>query len=204
MVCGVLKEGISVIGSNIGSSQLYRTDYRDLYSTYSYQQSEYALVLMRENQAIQNHIPMTYNQKYIIAVQDDTTEKELLQIESTLRKNIAGYGASDVCVLSPLERFMKNSNHEFQQTVMMYLPVFICVLCITIISVINVCTLNLSEDMRENAVFSVLGLPWRKNGLFSLIQIIITNVISLMFVMMFLILAERTKISEYVYIQFRL
>lgn len=201
MVCGVLKEGISVIGSNIGSSQLYRTDYRDLYSTYSYQQSEYALVLMRENQAIQNHIPMTYNQKYIIAVQDDTTEKELLQIESTLRKNIAGYGASDVCVLSPLERFMKNSNHEFQQTVMMYLPVFICVLCITIISVINVCTLNLSEDMRENAVFSVLGLPWRKNGLFSLIQIIITNVISLMLVMMFLILAERTKISEYVYIQ---
>ena len=86
MVCGVLKEGISVIGSNIGSSQLYRTDYRDLYSTYSYQQSEYALVLMRENQAIQNHIPMTYNQKYIIAVQDDTTEKELLQIENTLRR----------------------------------------------------------------------------------------------------------------------
>ena len=127
--------------------------------------------MIRENQAIQNHIPMTYNQKYIIAVQDDTTEKELLQIESTLRKNIAGYGASDVCVLSPLERFMKNSNHEFQQTVMMYLPVFICVLCITIISVINVCTLNLSEDMRENAVFSVLGLPWRKNGLFSLIQL---------------------------------
>ena len=80
-------------------------------------------------------------------------------------------------------------------------PVFICVLCITIISVINVCTLNLSEDMRENAVFSVLGLPWGKNSLFSLIQIIITNVISLMFVMMFLILAERTKISEYVYIQ---
>ena len=78
---------------------------------------------MRENQAIKNHIPMTYNQKYIIAVQDDTTEKELLQIENTLRKNIAGYGASDVCVLSPLERFMKNSNHEFQQTVMMYLPV---------------------------------------------------------------------------------
>lgn len=115
MVCGVLKEGISVIGSNIGSSQLYRTDYRDLYSTYSYQQSEYALVLMRENQAIKNHIPMTYNQKYIIAVQDDTTEKELLQIENTLRKNIAGYGASDVCVLSPLERFMKIAIMNFSK-----------------------------------------------------------------------------------------
>ncbi len=41
----------------------------------------------------------------------------------------------------------------------------------------------------------------KKRLIFSLIQIIITNVISLMFVMMFLILAERTKISEYVYIQ---
>lgn len=199
-VCGVLNEGISVIGSNIGSSQLHRKDYRDLYSTYSYQQSECVLVLLRENQAIQKHIPMTYNQKYFIAFQEGIDELELERNESKLRQNIAEYGASDTCNINRLEKFMENSNHELQRTIMMYLPIFVMVFCITTVSVINVCTLNLSEDMRENAVFSVIGLPWQKNSIFSLIQIIITNVISLITVTLFLILAERTKLSEYIYI----
>ncbi len=52
----------------------------------------------------------------------------------------------------------------------MYLPVLICVLIITIISIVNVCALNMSDDLYHNAIFSLLGLPWRRCVSFSVIQ----------------------------------
>lgn len=203
-VRGVLKEGISLVGSNIGSSQLIKTDYRDLYSTYSYEQSEMVLVLMKEKQAIAQKIPMTYNQKFFVSFESDITESQIRNNEYAVKMNIGGYGASDTCIINSLDQFMKNSKHEMLRTVLVYLPIFICILCITIISIINVCTLNLADDIRQNAVFSVLGLPWKKNSLFSLIQIIITTVMSLVLAMLVILIIRQTKLNEYIYIKINL
>ena len=98
---------------------------------------------------------------------------------------------------------MASSNHEMIRKVMMYLPVLLSVLIITIVSLINVCTLNMADDLYHNAVFSLLGLPWKKCSCFSLVQ----SLFSAFFVCcavfsFFLAVTAKLHLENYVYVNF--
>jgi hypothetical protein len=197
-VSGVIREGAGIIGSGVGSSQVVHSDYRDLYSVYSYEQDESILILMSEKQACSRKITMTYNQMHFVTYEDDITDSEIAINESHLKQNL-GVGAEGTSIFCNLTEFMFNSTHEMQRNVLVYLPVFVCVLLVTLISLINVCTLNLAEDIRQNAVFCILGLPWKKNSLLTVIQSVITAVMSAGLAVFFLLLIQRTALSTYIY-----
>lgn len=148
-VIGVLEEGARVIGRGFGQGDIYHYDYRDIFSTYRYEQEQSVLLMVGAEQADKAGIPYTFDQDHFILYQDDITEYEQEDNADILKMNL-GEMAADTTTGDPLETFMKNSNHQFQGELMMYLPITICVLVITIISLVNVCTLNMADDLYQN------------------------------------------------------
>lgn len=195
-VTGVLEEGTRVVGYNFGQGGIYHDDYRDIFSTYRYEQEQSVLLMVGEEQAKKVGISYTFNQEHFILYQDDITEYEQEDNAQILKRNL-GQGTEDSTIDCPLETFMKNSNHQFQGELMMYLPIVICVLVITVISLINVCTLNMADDLYHNAIFSLLGLPWKKCSVFSFIQSIFTAFLSVILFFVLLLLTVKLKLTDY-------
>lgn len=83
---------------------------------------------------------------------------------------------------------------------MMYLPIVVCVLVITLISLVNVCTLNMADDLYHDAIFSLLGLPWKQCSVFSLIQSIFSAFLSLVIFSVLLLVVVKLKLTEYLLI----
>ncbi|MCH5265306.1 MAG: hypothetical protein J1F02_05355 [Lachnospiraceae bacterium] len=197
-VRGVLEEGTEIIGAGIGVSRKIHGDYRDLYSTYRYEQLEDILILMSEGQVKKQGIPMTYNQTHFVIYDEDITKAQMAANERRLKETL-GAGTESTSILHDLTEFMDNSNFEMQKKIFLYVPVLVCVLLVTVISLVNVCTLNLADDIPQNAVYCILGLPWRKNSLFSLIQSAITAVMSMVLACFFLLIIQRTALNAYIY-----
>lgn len=195
-VIGVLEEGARVIGRGFGQGDIYHYDYRDIFSTYRYEQEQSVLLMVGAEQADKAGIPYTFDQDHFILYQDDITEYEQEDNADILKMNL-GEMAADTTTGDPLETFMKNSNHQFQGELMMYLPITICVLVITIISLVNVCTLNMADDLYHNAIFSLLGLPWKKCSVFSFIQSIFTAFLSVILFFVLLLLTVKLKLTDY-------
>ena len=82
----------------------------------------------------------------------------------------------------------------------MYVPVFLSLLVIAWVSLANVCMLNSLEDMHQNAVFSVLGLPWRKCAVIALVQSLFTAVLAVLLCAVLVMLVYATGLSSYVYL----
>lgn len=199
-VVGVLEEGTRVIGHDFGQGDILYQDYRDIFSTYRYEQEQSMLVMVSEQEAKNRGIPYTYNQDYFITYQDDITKYEMGRNSQILKNNL-GMGTEETTVDCSLETFMENSNHQLQRKIMMYFPIVICVLVITIISLVNVCTLNMADDLYHNAIFSLLGLPWKKCSLFSVIQSLFTAFLSVILFLALLVLTVKLKLTEYLLIE---
>lgn len=199
-VVGVLEEGSQVIGYDFGEGGILNQDYRDIFSTYRYEQEQSVLLMTSEQQAKKQGISYTYNQDHFIIYQDDITEYEMTKNSQILKNNL-GMGTEDTTSDCSLDLFMKNSNHQLQREIMMYLPIVICVLVITIISLVNVCTLNMADDMFHNAIFSLLGLPWKRCSLFSLLQSFLTAFLSVIMFLIFVVLSLKLNLTEYLLIE---
>ena len=197
-VCGVLQEGAEIIGAGIGVSQTIHHDYRDLYSAYRYEQVEDIMILTSEEQVKKQGIPMTYNQTHFVIYDEDITKAQMAANERHLKETL-GAGTENTSILYDLTEFMDNSNFEIQKKILLYVPILVCVLLVTVISLVNVCTLNLADDIPQNAVYCILGLPWRKNSLLSLIQSAITAVMSMVLACFFLLMIQRTALNAYIY-----
>lgn len=195
-VIGVLEEGTQVIGHDFGQGDIFHHDYRDIFSSYRYEQEQSMLVMVAEEQAKKMGIPYTFNQDHFIVYQDDITKYEQEQNSQILKNNL-GMGMGDTTRDSSLETFMENSNHQIQRELMVYLPIVVCVLVITIISLINVCTLNMADDLYHNAIFSLLGLPWKQCSVFSLIQSIFSAFLSVVLFFVLLVLTVKLKLTDY-------
>lgn len=195
-VAGVLEEGTRVIGHDFGQGEIFYNDYRDIYSSYRYGQEQSVLVMVAEEQAKKMGIPYTFNQHHFILYQDNITKYEQ-EKNSQILKNNLGMGTEETTKDSSLETFMENSNHQMQRELMMYLPIVVCVLVITVISLINVCTLNMADDLYHNAIFSLLGLPWKQCSVFSLIQSLFTAFLSMVLFFVLLFLTAKLKLTDY-------
>lgn len=195
-VTGVLEEGTRVIGHGFGQGGIYHNDYRDLFSSYRYEQEQSVLVMVAQEQAEKAGIPYTFNQDHFIVYRDDITKDEQEQNSQMLKNNL-GMGMEETTRDTPLEIFMENSNHQIQRELLMYLPIVVCVLVITVISLINVCTLNMADDLYHNAIFSLLGLPWKQCSVFSLIQSAFSAFLSVVLFLVLLIFTVKLKLTEY-------
>ena len=199
-VVGVMEEGTNVIGHDFGQGQVLQNDYRDIYSTYRYEQKKGVLILTGEQKAKENGVTYTFNQDHFIVYQDDITKYEMSSNSHALKRTL-GTGNDGSTIDSSLQEFMKNTKHHLQKESMMYLPVLICVLIITIISIVNVCALNMSDDLYHNAIFSLLGLPWRRCVSFSVIQSFFTAFFSVVMFFALFATVQKLNLTEYLLIK---
>ena len=199
-VVGVMEEGTNVIGHDFGQGQILQNDYRDIYSTYRYEQEKSVLILIGEQKAKENGVTYTFNQDHFIVYQDDITKYEMSSNSHALKRTL-GTGNDGTTIDSSLQEFMKSTKHHLQKESMMYLPVLICVLIITIISIVNVCALNMSDDLYHNAIFSLLGLPWRRCVSFSVIQSFFTAFFSVVMFFALFATVQKLNLTEYLLIK---
>lgn len=197
-VIGVLEEGTSVIGEGIGSQSI-NSDYRDLFTTYRYEQEQQLLILAKESQLKSLNIPLTYNQMHFVVYEPDITETQKTGNESILKTNLGDI--PDTTSFFKMSDFMSASVHEIQRTIFMYLPLFICVFLVTLISLINVCMLNTSDDLRQHVIYSLLGLSWKRNRILFIIQGLFTVFLSLSLSLFCIMLVEKTRLRLYLFAQ---
>lgn len=57
-VVGVMEEGTNVIGHDFGQGQILQNDYRDIYSTYRYEQEKSVLILIGEQRQKKMVLPI--------------------------------------------------------------------------------------------------------------------------------------------------
>lgn len=200
-VVGVLDEGAQILGHDFGQGNRLYYDYRDIFSTYRYEQEQTVLFLTSETGAKSVNMPVTYDREHFIVYKDGISRTEKNRNNMVLKDNL-GELSQDSALDANLETFMASSNHEMIRKVMMYLPVLLSVLIITIVSLINVCTLNMADDLYHNAVFSLLGLPWKKCSCFSLVQSLFSAFLSVVLFFFFLAVTAKLHLENYVYVNF--
>ncbi len=196
-VIGMLEEGAEIVGRNFGSAGIYHYDYRDIYSTYRFEQEQRVLIMAEREEALAAGVGATYNQEYFIVYEDGISDGAVSANERRLRRNL-GHGADGTEIVSDFEEYMGNSRHEWQRNLLMYVPVFLSLLVIAGVSLANVCMLNSLEDMHQNAVFSVLGLPWRKCAVIPLVQSLFTAVLAVLLCAVLVMLVYAAGLASYV------
>lgn len=87
-VVGVMEEGTNVIGHDFGQGQILQNDYRDIYSTYRYEQEKSVLILIGEQKAKENGVTYTFNQDHFIVYQDDITKYEMSSNSHALKRTL--------------------------------------------------------------------------------------------------------------------
>lgn len=202
-VCGKIQEGTTIWGKQLGEGGQYHLDYRDLYSTYRYEQEQSILLMFSEEQLKKNDINVDYSYNYIISYKESITEKQASQNERIIMDNIKAesYGRDGFSYFLELESYMETTKREIMRNIIMYIPILICVFLVTVISLINVCTLNMRESYRQNAVFYLLGLHWRKCSIFACLQNIFTLIIAGIFTVLYVNLAELFQLKKYIFIK---
>lgn len=130
---------------------------------------------------------MDYNSTYLISYREGTSNSLVSENKRQILANGEKLSVSqgDISFVS-LEDFIASTKKELGRNVMMVLPVMLCILLVTLISLITVCTLNMRESYRQNAVFYLLGLDWKKSGIFAVIQSGFTLLLALVFSLLFL------------------
>ena len=78
-------------------------------------------------------MPVTYDSEHFIVYKDGISRTEKNRNNMVLKDNL-GELSQDSALDANLETFMASSNHEMIRKVMMYLPVLLSVLIITIVS----------------------------------------------------------------------
>ena len=186
-VIGILQEGASVFGRELGQSDDFHQDYRDLYTTYRFEQEQNTLLLFSREQIESWEVPVDYNSTYLISYREGTSNSLVSENKRQILANGEKLSVSqgDISFVS-LEDFIASTKKELGRNVMMVLPVMLCILLVTLISLITVCTLNMRESYRQNAVFYLLGLDWKKSGIFAVIQSGFTLLLALVFSLLFL------------------
>mgnify|MGYP001754050305 FL=1 len=133
-VVGVLDEGAQILGHDFGQGNRLYYDYRDIFSTYRYEQEQTVLFLTSETGAKSVNMPVTYDREHFIVYKDGISRTEKNRNNMVLKDNL-GELSQDSALDANLETFMASSNHEMIRKVMMYLPVLLSVLILSLIQI---------------------------------------------------------------------
>lgn len=200
-VCGVLKEGATILGREFGQGEDFHHDYRDLYSTYRYQQEREPLFMFHEKTLENYGVPVNYANTYLLAYGRGQSGQSMRKMESGILRNGEEHSVAEGSTSTEsLSDFTEASRKELFRTLIMYLPLLICILLVTLISIINVCTLNTRESYRQNAVFFLLGLHWKRCRDFTLYQNVCTIVVAGLLTAVYIGVIRLMGWQEYFYI----
>lgn len=189
LIVGELKENTRIPGYKNGES--LEKDCNIFYGTASFETEQMPFLLLSSNYlSAHTTISQGLFDSVMITFPEDYT-KEMINEQ---QKNLAQYN----CIATfDLEEINKNSKKYILEQVYQLLPIILVLLVLVMVSGISSSALSVRRDMRSFAIFSILGLPWKKCGMIKLIQSLIISISSCICAGIFGIVMKLCGMSEY-------
>lgn len=152
-VIGVLKENTNVINCLEAANQ--KNDYRALYSSYSQKIEEKPLFIFYQDELVDKDVVLQLKGSVIVTYPDDISEY-------TVEKNNEIFKQMMMFKIMPLSEMKDNSLEHIFLQLYNILPVFICVLFLTLVSALSTSALSAKRQLKNYAVYYICGLKWKQ------------------------------------------
>lgn len=177
-VIGVLKEGARIVG--IANSKMgYPNDYTNLYAEVYREESLGPLFILDNRQ-----LSMIYNEcgirsdsvlacQMLIQYGENITDEDIRYNESYIEQHV------DVSYRYDMKTIRENSINNIKQKLIVFVPIYVAAFVFAIISVISTTAITVKRQLKNYAIYNVLGLPWRYNAIINATDTGITVAISI-------------------------
>ena len=150
-IIGVLREDtkIFLLPDNFDA----KVDFRTFYRNYSYEREESVLFLMQQKDLLDKQVIMQLNGNVMInypdSISDEIIENDVRKMKSL---NTLRFESSD--------KMKKNSIEFILSQINGVLPVFICIVILTLVGSASISALSARHQLKNYAVYYICGLKW--------------------------------------------
>lgn len=184
-VIGVLKNDTKIIDSSHHSVK--EIDYRNLYNDYKLEREEKPVFLISQRELNDKPVVMQLCGNIFVKYPDSVSDEKLENGDRIMKQMHAAYSIST-------EKMKKNSLEYIFSQIYNLMPIFICILILTLIGAISTSALSAKYQLRNYAIYYICGLKWRQCTLVNLFSSLICVTISFVISLVFSILAMKTNI----------
>ena len=130
-----------------------KVDFRTFYRNYSYEREESVLFLMQQKDLLDKQVIMQLNGNVMInypdSISDEIIENDVRKMKSL---NTLRFESSD--------KMKKNSIEFILSQINGVLPVFICIVILTLVGSASISALSARHQLKNYAVYYICGLKW--------------------------------------------
>lgn len=152
-VIGILKDDTKIIDQSTRSSE--KIDYRNFYNDFKLEREEAPVFLMLQRELIDKPVVMQLNGNVFVTYPDDASPETIEKGNQTMKQLHSAYTSST-------ENMKKNSLEYIFSQIYNLMPIFICVLVLTLVGAVSTSALSAKRQLKSYAVYYICGLKWRQ------------------------------------------
>lgn len=152
-IVGVLKDNAKII--NYSDALKNNSDYRIMYESYNCQRENNALFIFYQNELKDKKVVTRLNGSVLVTYPDDVTEEIIEENDRVIKQMM-------VIKSVPLSEMKSNSLKYIFLQLYDLMPIFVCVLILTLVGVLSTSALSAKRQLKNYAVYYICGLRWKQ------------------------------------------
>lgn len=152
-VIGVLMDDTKILLPSLNDTNTI--DYRNLYTNYKLEREGQPIFIFSQNDLIDQMVNMQIDGNLFIKYLPDTPDEVIDDTDKAIRR-------LHTLQTSTIKDLKRNSLEYIFSQIYNLIPIFICVLILTLVGAISTSALSAKVQLRNYAVFNICGLEWRK------------------------------------------
>lgn len=168
-VVGVLLDDTKIFNP---TKQLHENlDYRDIYTNYKTEREEKPVFILSQRDLLDKMVIMQADGNLFITYPENTSKELLEENDRKIRR------LHPLFTSSTEEMRQRSLDYIFSQ-IYNLMPIFICVLILTLVGAISTSALSAKRQLRNYAVYYICGMKWKQCSWVNLFSSVICVVIS--------------------------
>jgi len=152
-IIGILKDDTKIIDQSTRSAE--KIDYRNFYNDFKLEREEAPVFLMLQRELIDKPVVMQLSGNVFVTYPDNASPETIEKGNQTMKQLHSAYTSST-------ENMKKNSLEYIFSQLYNLMPIFICVLILTLVGAVSTSALSAKRQLKNYAVYYICGLKWRQ------------------------------------------
>lgn len=169
-IIGILKENTKLIGFNAPADGICGC--RNIYENYSFYTEEAPLFIFCQDELVLTEAPIQLNGPVFVTYPNNT-DNDIIKKNDELLSRMKPINST------PLDEMKSQTMKHIYERIYDLLPIFVCLLVITLVSATSTAALSAKRQLKNYAVFFICGLKWKQCALINMCSSLICALLSL-------------------------
>lgn len=155
-IIGILKNDTKIIDQSTRLAE--KIDYRNFYNDFKPEREETQVFLMLQKELIDKSVVMQLNGNVFVTYPDSTPPEVIEKGNQAMKQLHSAYTSST-------EDMKENSLEYIFSQIYDLMPIFICVLTLTLVGAVSTSALSAKRQLKNYAVYYICGSKWKQCAL---------------------------------------